>query len=149
MGLHEVLQTLPRAKARAGPPWPSKSKGFTTTAKSRPLIWGHSPGPTSTSTTWLGWGRKTTAQQNLDYLRWCYPVVQHGPWCTFTQHKELEAKHSSAGFCIAPAGHSPHCNLVSFKQAQIHCSVDFKRDYLVFKLYINEIWKVVIIPTDS
>lgn len=106
-----------------------------TTAKSRPLIWGHRPGPSSTSATWLGWGRKTTAQQNLDYLGWCYPVVQHGPWCTwnmgiFTQHKELEAKHSSAGFCIAPAGHSPPYNPVSFKQAQIHCSVDFKRDWL-------------------
>lgn len=30
MGLHKVLQTLPRAKARAGPPWPSKPKGITT-----------------------------------------------------------------------------------------------------------------------
>lgn len=30
MGLHEILQTLPWAKASAGPPWPSKPKGFTT-----------------------------------------------------------------------------------------------------------------------
>lgn len=30
MGLHEVLQTLPGAKARAGPPQPPKTKGFTT-----------------------------------------------------------------------------------------------------------------------
>lgn len=30
MGLHEVLQTLPWAKAGAGPPQPSKLKGFTT-----------------------------------------------------------------------------------------------------------------------
>lgn len=44
-----------------------------TTDKSRlPISW-HRPGPSSTTATWLGWGRKTTAQQNLNYLRWCYP----------------------------------------------------------------------------
>lgn len=141
MGLHEVLQTLPWAKASAGPPWPSKPKGFTTQtafehnsqvqainlrAQTRSQL--H-----KCHLTWMRQEDNCTAEPRLP--RVMLPVVQHGPWCTwntgvFTQHKELEAKHSSAGVSIAPAGHSPPYNPVSFKQAQIHCSVDFKRDWL-------------------
>lgn len=145
----------------AGPPWPSKPKGFTT----QTVFQDNRQNQATTlraqtrsqlhhcHLTWMRQEDNCTAEPKLPEVMllsgpaWTLMHVKHG---SIHPTQGNGVKDSSAGFYIAPAGHSPPYNPVSFKQVQIHCGIDFKRgDYLVFKLYINEIGKVVVIPTDS